>query len=278
VADVFYEVDEQLRSARLLSVLKRSWPYLAIAAVIALLIAFAVWGWSAYQAGRAGASSERYADAMEVLARGDTAGAAPKFSALAKDGTPAYRALALMQEAGLRLKADDPQAAAALLDRAAAQVHDPVTVDGARLRAAFLLMDSAPLAVTRSRLEPLTAAGRPFRMLAREGLAVAELAGGQLAQAKGDFELLSISSDVSDATRVRANAALALIQSHSAANLGAIAKAAAGLKPTPPPPTSSLTPQQMAALRAQIQAQAQGQGQAQGQAGGAVPPPSGAPQ
>ena len=49
-----------------------------------------------------------------------------------------------MQEAGIRLKTDDARGAAALFDRAAAAAHDPITIDGARLRAAFLLMDTAP--------------------------------------------------------------------------------------------------------------------------------------
>jgi hypothetical protein len=269
VADVFYEVDEQLRSARLQTLFRRGWPYAAGLIALVLVAALAVWGWRAHEAAAAGESSQRYADAMQALGVGDAKNAGAKFAKLAQDGTPAYRALALMQEAGLKVKANDAKGAADLYDQAAAAAHDPITVDGAKLRAAFLLMDGASYADIRARLEPLTDAKRPFRMLAREGLAIAKLANGRTAEAKGDFQVLALSPDVSDATRARANAALGLIQAGSAANLGAIAKAAAGLKPTPKP--QGLTPEQAAAL-AQMQGQGGGQGAPNAQPSGAPSP------
>ncbi len=256
MADVFYEVDEQLRSARLKSMFRRGWPLAAGLLALALVAALCVWGWRAHETGVEGENAQRYADAMQVLSAGDTKGADAKFTALAQDGAPAYRALSLMQRAGIRMKAEDAAGAAGLLDQAAATSHDKITSDGAKLRAAFLLMDSAPYDQVRARLQPLTAEGRPFRMLAREGLAMAELASGRTAQAKGDLQVLSLSSDVSEASRARAQAALAMIHSGAGANLAAIAKTAIGLKPAPPPvaPTG-LTPQQAAALQAQAQAQ-----------------------
>ncbi len=277
MADVFYEVDEQLRSARLKSLFRRGWPFAAGLLALVLVAALCVWAWRAHETAAEGENAQRYADAMQILSAGDAKDAEAKFSALAKDGTPAFRAMSLMQQAGIRMKAGDAAGAAALLDQAAGASHDKITSDGAKLRAAFLLMDSASYDQTRARLEPLTGAGRPFRMLAREGLAVAELASGRAAQAKGDLQVLSLSSDVSDTSRTRAQAALAMIQSGAGANLAAIAKAAIGLKPAPPPAApAGLTPEQAAAIQA---AQAQG-GASQGgasQTGGAQAP-SGAPQ
>ena len=70
--------------------------------------------------------------------------------------------------------------------------------------------------------------------------------------------------------RARANAALAMIASNSATNLLAISKAAAGLTAAPQPTgAGSLTPEQLAALRAQLAAS---------RGAGAAPPSSGAPQ
>ena len=276
MADVFYEVDEQLRSARLKSLFRRGWPFAAGLLALVLAAALCVWAWRAHETAAEGENSQRYADAMQMLSAGDAKDAEAKFAALAKDGTPAYRAMSLMQQAGIRMKADDAAGAAALLDRAAGASHDKITADGARLRAAFLLMDSAPYDQIRARLEPLTGPGRPFRMLAREGLAVAELASGRAAQAKGDLQVLSLSSDVSDTSRARAQAALAMIQSGAGANLAAIAKAAVGRKPIPPAAApTGLTPEQAAALQA-----AQAQGGAEGgapQANGGQTP-SGVPQ
>jgi hypothetical protein len=282
VSDAFIEVDEQLRSARLQSMFRRGWPYLAGLLALVLVAALAVWGWRAHQGQAAGDSSQRYQDAMQALSLGDTRNASAKFDRLAQEGTPTYRALALMQEAGIKLKAGDGAGAAALFDRAASAAHDPVLADGARLRAAFILMDTAPYDTVRDRLKPLAGAHRPFQTLAREGLAIAELANGRAAEAKGDFQLLSLSPDVSDAARARANAALAMIGTGAAANLGAIAHAAVGLKAAPPPTQQGLSPEQLAALRAQLQAQGQAQGQPQGQTEGQGAAPttssSGAPQ
>lgn len=273
MADAFFEVDEQLRSARLQSMFRRGWPFLAGLLALILAASLAVWAWRAHQTGAEGESSQRYQDAMQALSLGDGRNAQAKFDKLARDGAPAYRSLALMQEAGIRLKANDAAGAAGLFDRAANAAHDPILADSARLRAAFLLMDTAPYETLRARLQPLAAERRPFRMLAREGLAIAELASGRAAQAKGDFQVLSLSPDVSDAARARANAALAMIGSGSGANLGAIARAAVGLKAAPPPPQQGISPEQLAALRAQLQQQQQGQGQP-----AAAPTPSGAPQ
>ncbi len=282
VADVFYDVDEQLRSARLKTMFRRGWPYAAGLLALVIVAALCVWAWRAHEASEQGADSQRYADGMAALGVGDTASAQAKFASLAKDGTPTYRALALMQQAGLKLKADDAPGAAALFDQAAAAAHDPLTIDGAKLRAAFLLMDTAPYDQVRARLKPLTASGHPFRMLALEGLAVAELANGQTAEAKGDFQVLSLSSDVSDASRARATAALSMIQSGSGANIAAIARSAIGLKPSPPPAApAGLTPEQGAALQAQAQAAKAAQSGGQDQtAGAAAPAPasSGTPQ
>ncbi len=278
MADVFYEVDEQLRSARLKSLFRRGWPFAAGVLALVVVAALCIWAWRAHETGAEGENSQRYADAMQALSRGDGKGAEAKFALLAKDGTPAYRALALMQQAGIRIKAGDAAGAAGLLDQAASASHDRITADGAKLRAAFLLMDSAPYDQVKARLEPLTGAGRPFRMLAREGLAVAELASGRTAQAKGDLQVLSLSSDVSEASRTRAQAALAMISSGAGANLASIAKAAVGLKPAPlPTGPAGLTPEQAAALPAQAQAQGAAQAGA-AQADAPAQTPSGAPQ
>ena len=209
MADVFYEVDEQLRSARLKSLFRRGWPFAAGLLALVLAAALCVWAWRAHETAAEGENSQRYADAMQLLSAGDTKDAATKFAVLAKDGTPAYRGLSLMQQAGIRMKVEDAVGAAGLLDQAASAAHDRLTTDGAKLRAAFLLMDTIPYDQLRARLEPLTAEGRPYRMLAREGLAVAELANGRTPEAKSDFQVLSLSSDVSDATRARAQAAQA---------------------------------------------------------------------
>jgi hypothetical protein len=78
--------------------------------------------------------------------------------------------------------------------------------------------------------------GRPYRLLAKEALAMSELAAGKLVQARNDFQVVSLSVDASEIQRNRASAAISLIQSGSWASLAPIAKASQGLTPQAPPP------------------------------------------
>ncbi len=235
MADVFLEVDEQLRSARLQALFRKTWPYVTGAIVAAGLVSLGVWGVEKYQTDAAAKSSLAYADAATALSSGDAKLAEQRFAALAKTGAPAFKALALMQQAGAKLKADDGPGAGKLLDQAAAVAPNPVIGDAARLQAAYVLMDTAGYDDIYARLKPLTDAKRPYHALAQEALAIERLAAGHSAEARADFQVLALSLDSSEATRARANAALALIKDHADASVAAIAKGAIGLTPMAPP-------------------------------------------
>jgi hypothetical protein len=259
VADVFHEVDEQLRSERIFTIIRKGWPY-ALAAVIAVIVAFGViWGVREYRASQQAKASEAYNAALEALAKNDRAAAERGFAQVASSGPPAYRALALMQQAGLR--STDPAKTAeavALLDKAADAAKDPIVGDAARLKAAYLVFDTASLADLEKRLTPLTGAGRPYANLAREALAVKRLANGQTAQAKQALSLLAISPESGEALQARAQLYEEIIDAGHAAQLSAIAKAARAL------PQSAAQPPPAAAADAQPQA-----APAQSQAGAA---------
>ncbi len=237
MADVFVEVDEQIRSARIQALFRKSWPYAAGALAAAAAVSLGVWAYGQQQSAAAAKSSLAYSDAATALSSGDAKLGQQRLEALAKSGTPVYRALSLMQEAGLKLKANDPQGAGKLLDQAAAAAPNQVIGDAARLQAAYVLMDTAGYDDIYARLKPLTDAKRPYHALAQEALAVERLAAGHGAEARADFQVLALSLDSSDATRARANAALAMIKAGTASSVAAIAKGAIGLTPAAPAPT-----------------------------------------
>jgi len=115
--------------------------------------------------------------------------------------------------------------------QAADAAPDPIVGDAARLKSAFALLDTAPYAELEGRLKPMTEEGRPYRNQAREALAFAKLAAGNLAGARSDFLVLSQVLDAGESTRFRAQAALAVIDSGSAKATPAIAKQAASMLP-----------------------------------------------
>jgi hypothetical protein len=200
------------------------------------------WAWKNHQDKSAFQSSDAYAAAMESYANHDETRAFGMFADVAKNGTPVYRAMALMQQGGLRLQARDTEQAVKFFDQAAEVAPDPVLGDLARLKSALALLDTAPYAELEKRLQPLTKDGAPYRMQAKEALAFAKLMGGKAAEARGDFAVLSLSPDSSDAMRDRARLAMDMIDSGSAKALPAIVKAAAAL----PPPSPQLQTQPQA--------------------------------
>lgn len=255
MADVFHEVDEQLRSARFQSMVRRGWPYAAGLVVVALLIGLIAWGLNQHELAQASKASDRYAAAMDALQKGDVAGADRDFGDIARSGPRTYKALALMQQAGLHLRRDDEAGAIPLLDQATQAAPNPMLADVAALEAAYLVMNGGDYTQIRQRLLPLTGAGRPYRMMAREALAMAELSSGRVAEAKGDLQVISLSQDASEMAHNRASAALALIQSGGWTSIAPLAKASAHLKPQAPPPQAVASPQAAAAAQGQAVSQ-----------------------
>lgn len=240
MADIFEEVDEQLRSDRYLAIAKKSWPMVAGAAGVALALALGLWGWDQYQSSLQATASQDYDRGLQALTQGEKGMADRAFAKVAKSGPRGYRTLALMQVAGLRMGEKKPAEAIALLDQAAGLAPDQILADAARMKAALAAIDAGqPLPQIEARLTPLVAPDRPYHVSAREALAMARLAAGKPAAARADFSALSIMLDASDSVRGRAQAALSLIDSGAATNLPAVLKAIKTL----PEPTRPALPQ-----------------------------------
>jgi hypothetical protein len=235
VTEVFHEVDTQLRAARFQMMVQRGWPYAAGAAVVAAIIGLAAWGVNAHEQSVAAQASDAYAAAADLLQKGDLKGADAKFAAVAKSDAKAYRTLALMQQAGLAAGRADQKAEITLLDQAAQAAPNAILGDAAKLEAAYVAMDTAGYDAVHARLAPLAEVGRPYRLLAKEAMAMSELAAGKLVQARNDLQVITLSVDASEVQRNRASAAMALIQSGSWSSLTPIAKASVGLTPQAPP-------------------------------------------
>jgi len=234
LVDFVEEVEERLRAERYATLTRRCLPWL-FAALAALVIGWlGVWGYQSWQDRNIGAASVSYDSALEALAKGDQTGAQADLDGVAKNGPPAYRSLALMMQANLRLSSGDPDEAASLYDAAAKAAPNDILKDLASLRAAQTVMDTAPYPQVETRLKALIGDKRPFTLDAREMLAMAKLQAGRIQDARGDYSALSLTLGVSQAMRARAQNAIALIDSGQAGLVGQVVRAAATL----PPPTS----------------------------------------
>ena len=172
MADIFNEIDEDIRRERLAQLWKRYGPYV-VAAGIVMLACIGAWRgyewWEAKKAAEAGSAFEA-ASALADEGKHDEAAAA--FAKLAAEGTSGYRVLARIREAALQAQ-HDPSAAVAAYDALAADASLGRTLqDLAAIRAALIRVDSAPYPELQSRLEPLAGPGGAFRHRARTARAL----------------------------------------------------------------------------------------------------------
>jgi hypothetical protein len=184
VTDIFHEVDEEVRRERLKKLWERHGNYL-VAACVLVVIGVGAWrGYEWWQAKRAAQSGAAFEQAVTLAEAGKHQEAVAAFAELATDGTAGYRVLARLREAA-ELAPTDSKAAVAAYDAIAADNRaGQVIQDLAALRASFLLVDTAPYAEIVKRLEPLTAADRPFRHSAREILALSAWKAGDISTAR----------------------------------------------------------------------------------------------
>ena len=191
MADIFQEVDEEVRREQLKKLWERYQNYVIAVAVVILL---AVGGWRAYdywetkKAAEAGAAFE---NAIELSEQGKHAEAEAAFSRLAADSTTTYQALAPVRAAA-ELAQTDPKGAIAVYDKIAADSAMPsVLRDLAQLHAGALLIDNGSFAQVQARLDPLTGTDHLFRHTARELLAFAAWRAGDTATAKRYIEMVT---------------------------------------------------------------------------------------
>lgn len=231
MADVFEEVEEQIRSDRYKALALKALPLVAAVIALALLVAGGIWGWQSYRHRAHTEAAEQYNQAIEAFNTGRRDDAIRLWGEVGKSKSAAYKSLALQHLGGLKLAENKTAEAVKLFDEAAEAAPTPVIGDAARLKSAFALLDTAPYKDMEARLTPLTEEGRPYRAQAREALAFSKLMAGDLTGARSDFVVISLMSDASDSARQRANAAKDLIDSGSAKAVPAAARAAAALPP-----------------------------------------------
>lgn len=210
MSDIFDEVDEEVRREQF----KKLWErYGTLFIALAFLIVAGVAGWRGYQYWqdkKAAETGAKFTAAALLAEQGKHDEAEKAFARIAAEGTAGYRVLARLREAA-ELAARDPKAAVAAYDDIAASssTGQPLK-DFAAVRAAMLLLDSAPLAEITRRLEPITAADAPFRHSARELLAFASWKAGDTTAMRKWTTLIRGDQETPSALRQRVEVLMSL--------------------------------------------------------------------
>jgi hypothetical protein len=211
VSEIFDEVQEEVRREQL----KKLWErYSTLIVTVAFLIVGGVGGWRAYsywEGKKAQEAGARFEAAATLADQQKAAEAEAAFAKIANDAPQGYRTLARFRAAAELSTREAP---------AAVKLYDEITADRsvgqaeqdlAALRAASLLVDTAPYAEIKTRLEPLTGQTRTFRHSAREMLAVSAWRNKDVTAARQWIEMISTDAASPQTLRSRMEALQALL-------------------------------------------------------------------
>jgi len=206
------EVDEEYRRDQLAQIWER---YNGIIIGIVILIVASVGGWrywQHYQETRAQAAALRYEEALRLSSEDKGQEAQGVFEALAKeDAGNGYAMLARFRLAA-ELGQQNAENGASAFDALANDASVPALwKDLARLRAAWLRLDTAEPARIRQTLEPLAAPSNAWRHSARELLGLSGLKAGDMDYAGRWFDQIAADRETPATLRQRLAVYTALV-------------------------------------------------------------------
>jgi hypothetical protein len=205
VADIFTEVDEDLRRDRAERLWKAYGKYLMAAALVVVLATAGWTWWSDHQRKQAAAEGERFFAAASRLASADPQQAIGAFDALGREGKSGFRIVALMHEAGLKARNGDAPGALAIYRSVANDAAaDPDLRDAAALLGALVSVETLPPTEIDGMLARLTTSTSPWRFSALEVSAVAALRGGNPVRAKELYARIADDVAAPGSSRTRA--------------------------------------------------------------------------
>jgi hypothetical protein len=216
VTDIFREVDEDLKRDQAIQLWKRYGKYVIAFAVATVLATAGIVGWQNYREKQRAAEGRAFALAMELANRGDAAASTAMNNIVNQGG--GYRTLALLQEAGLKLRAGNKAAATAIYDGIAADgdVQQPFR-DLATILSALTSIDTAAASAIDKRIQPLLAPGSAFRPSALELEGLLALKQGDSKAAKKTFQELADDTTAPSGLRQRATQILTWIDEQGGA-------------------------------------------------------------
>jgi hypothetical protein len=189
VADIFQEVDEDLRRDKALAFWKKYQNHIIGFAIIAVAATAGFSGWKYWKQQRIEANGAAYLQALQTLQK-DPKAAAPQFETLAKDGG-GFAVLARFQQASQTLKDGDKAKAAEQFSAIAKDGSvDKALKDLAAVQGGLAWLDAGKPEDAAKLVEGLTGDNEPYRYSALEVQAQAALAAGDKAKAKTIYEQL----------------------------------------------------------------------------------------
>jgi hypothetical protein len=199
------EVDDELRREQLTTIWKRYGRIGAVAIGVALIALAAFLWWHTERSKAAETDGEQMSAAIADLQANRKPDAETKIARLAADGTPGYKAAAMMTQAALIAQKGDLKGAAAAYaavgaDDSLAQPYRDLAV----IRQTALELDTLPPAQVIERLKPLAVPGSPWFGTAGEMSAIAYIGMNKPGEAGRLLALIAADKTVPQSLRARA--------------------------------------------------------------------------
>jgi hypothetical protein len=232
VSDIFREVEEDVRKDRLQKLWKIYGEYVIALLVLAVL---GVGGWQLwlhYQDSQRAKAAGQFVAAQHIT---NATQAAAAFDALSKTAPSGYGELARLSQAN-SLASGGKDSDALVIYRDLANSDNGPLGAVARLRAAWLLADSAPRADLVTLLAPINGDTNAWHEMAREVLAYSDYKTGKVKDATAEFDTLAEDPESPDALKNRARAFAAFLHEGGSANFGTV-------PPPAPPPAPGVAPE-----------------------------------
>ncbi|MFT8243718.1 tetratricopeptide repeat protein [Roseomonas sp. BN140053] len=207
MADIFDELQDDMRAERARQLATRWGGVLGVVALLALAGVGGWQGWRWYQTQQAEQTAAIFLEASRNAEQenADLGAAGNRFAAVAESAPPGYRTLARLRAAALKAETGDRDAALALWDAVAADPDaDRLYRDLGSLMWALHGLDSQDPAALSARLEPLAADSSPWRASARELQALVSMRRGERDVARRTLQALAQDTTAPQGIRSRA--------------------------------------------------------------------------
>ncbi len=207
VVDIFDEVDEDVRRERMHAAAKRYGPLIGGGVAVIIAVVAGVTFYRQYQADARAEAGAAFLAATRAQQETPSAGQSA-FAQLAEAGPAGYPLLARLKEAEALTQKGDRQGAIAALNGVEDLDAPQRYKDLARLMALSLRSYEEPPETLLPLVEPLAAAGSPWRVFAQEQAAMLEWKLGRMDAARTRLEAISADAEAPVGIRARADAAL----------------------------------------------------------------------
>jgi hypothetical protein len=213
VADLFQEIDDELRQDKASRLWKLYGKYVIAAAIIIITSVGGYKFWQQKQLDDGEKASIAYEAALARSASGDFKGAIDQLNEKALGITPGYAALSQMQKANLAMKIKDFEAALITYKDIAENDDYPQSIkEWASFRHAAVRVEKQIDSNASADLDKLIATDSPWRFLAKEIKAIRETEIGNNSEAKAIFSELADDENAPERLRVRAAEFLQTLQ------------------------------------------------------------------